>query len=166
MLSGKMKTLSAFTRLITKFRRNNNSISSKDLDGFIEPIKKLEEHIDSIIIDLDLIKRRLDNTGDFLEDNSYVEFENKFRGSSEKISNRLRCYLPLIQEAKVGTSDYPILDIGCGRGEWLDLLKESGYISLGIDVNPGMVKVCQDKGLNVIQADFFHRSCALRRNAL
>ncbi|MFN7660659.1 MAG: SAM-dependent methyltransferase, partial [Dolichospermum sp.] len=57
----------------------------------------------------------------------YLAFEYHFRGTREDIVNRLKVYLPLIEKANVGTPDAPILDVGCGRGEWLELLKESGY---------------------------------------
>src|SRR5919108_5450630 len=59
-------------------------------------------------------------------DGLYVSFEDRFRGSREDIKERLRMYLPILEEAKLGTVDGPILDVGCGRGEWLELLYEHG----------------------------------------
>ncbi len=88
-----------------------------------------------------------------LLDAFYVAFEDHFRGSREEISNRLRVYLPIIQEAKVGTPDSPILDVGCGRGEWLELLRNSGYIGKGLDINRVMLEQCRTRGLEVIEAD-------------
>jgi O-antigen chain-terminating methyltransferase len=83
----------------------------------------------------------------------YVEFEDKFRGSQQDIFNSFKVYLPLIQEAKVGTPESPILDVGCGRGEWLELLRDSGYTAKGLDINRVMLEQCRYKGLEVQEAD-------------
>jgi O-antigen chain-terminating methyltransferase len=83
----------------------------------------------------------------------YVAFEDQFRGSQEDIRNRLKVYLPLIEEAKVGTPESAILDVGCGRGEWLELLRESGYTAKGLDINRVMLEQCRTKGLEVIESD-------------
>ncbi|MEQ8384516.1 MAG: class I SAM-dependent methyltransferase [Coleofasciculus sp. A1-SPW-01] len=89
-----------------------------------------------------------------LSDKFYVAFEDRFRGSREDILNRLKFYLPIIKEAKVGQSDTsPILDVGCGRGEWLELLRESNYLAKGLDINRMMVEECQARKLEVIESD-------------
>ena len=88
-----------------------------------------------------------------LPDAFYVAFEDQFRGSREEILNRLKVYLPLIEEVKVGTLDNPILDVGCGRGEWLELLHKSGYAARGIDINRVMLEQCRARGLEVMEAD-------------
>ncbi|MEQ9000822.1 MAG: class I SAM-dependent methyltransferase [Coleofasciculus sp. B1-GNL1-01] len=83
----------------------------------------------------------------------YVAFEDQFRGSREEIRNTLNVYLPVIEDAKLGTPESPILDVGCGRGEWLELLRESGYSARGIDINRVMLEQCNTIGLEVIEAD-------------
>lgn len=88
-----------------------------------------------------------------LLDAFYVAFEEYFRGSREEIRNRLKVYLPLIEAAKVGTAESPILDLGCGRGEWLDLLRESRYTARGIDTNKVMIEQCRNRGLEVFESD-------------
>ena len=77
----------------------------------------------------------------------YVGFEDAFRGSSEDIGRRLRDYVPIF----AGASD--VLDIGCGRGEFLALLRESGIAARGIDLNDAMVAVCREKGFEAAKAD-------------
>ena len=77
----------------------------------------------------------------------YVGFEDAFRGSQEDIQRQLRDYVPIF----AGASD--VLDIGCGRGEFLALLRESGVTARGIDLNDAMVAVCREKGFEAAQAD-------------
>lgn len=88
-----------------------------------------------------------------LLDAFYVAFEERFRGSREDILSRLKVYLPLLEEAQVGKEESPVLDIGCGRGEWLKLLKESGYIARGLDINRVMIDECKAKGFDVLEED-------------
>ena len=77
----------------------------------------------------------------------YVGFEDQFRGTPEEIAARQREYVEIF----AGASD--VLDIGCGRGEFLALLKERGVRARGIDVNDSMVDVCLQKGLDASKAD-------------
>jgi O-antigen chain-terminating methyltransferase len=77
----------------------------------------------------------------------YVGFEDRFRGSQELIRARQIEYLPYFQ----GASD--VLDIGCGRGEFLELLREKGISGRGLDVNHEMVEVCLARGLDATEGD-------------
>ena len=77
----------------------------------------------------------------------YVGFEDAFRGSQEDIQRQLRDYVPIF----AGVSD--VLDIGCGRGEFLALLRENGVSARGIDLNDAMVAVCREKGFEATKAD-------------
>jgi len=77
----------------------------------------------------------------------YLSFENEFRGSVEEIRSRLEAYLPLFD----GQAD--VLDIGCGRGEFLDLLRSRGIRSRGIDINDAMVEETRARGLDAAKAD-------------
>jgi len=81
-------------------------------------------------------------------DPEYLLLENRFRGLEENLRNSLEDYLPFLEKG-------PILDIGCGRGELLELLKERGVEAKGIDLDPAMVGRCLEKGLSVVQADLF-----------
>lgn len=78
---------------------------------------------------------------------NYVGFEDQFRGSAEDIAKNLASYVPLF----AGASD--VLDIGCGRGEFLALLREQGISARGIDLNASMVEVCREQGLQADTAD-------------
>jgi len=83
----------------------------------------------------------------------YAAFENRHRGSREQIKDRLRVYLPYVAQARAGTPERPILDLGCGRGEWLELLKEHQYAARGVDMNIPALMLCRDRGLDVAQSD-------------
>jgi len=84
-------------------------------------------------------------------DSLYVFLEDNLRGSREEIKRRLNIYLPVIKKAGAGSKDSPILDIGCGRGEWLELLKDEGLYAAGLDLNGIMVKICKELELNAVQ---------------
>ena len=78
---------------------------------------------------------------------TYLAFEDEFRGSKESIRRRAEDYLPIL------TTSSDVVDIGCGRGELLSLLKEQGIRARGVDVSPAMVEVCRSRGLEVEQGD-------------
>jgi SAM-dependent methyltransferase len=82
-----------------------------------------------------------------LDSYKYVGFEDRFRGSRDTIRARLESYLPFFH----GTSD--VLDVGCGRGEFLELLSGAGIAARGIDLNHEMVELCRSRGLDVTEAD-------------
>jgi SAM-dependent methyltransferase len=83
-------------------------------------------------------------------DDLYASFEDQFRGSRDRVKEKLEVYLPLLREA--GIKD-DILDLGCGRGEWLELLKEEGLRARGIDLNSVMVERCRRRGLEATEAE-------------
>jgi SAM-dependent methyltransferase len=83
----------------------------------------------------------------------YVSFEDRFRGTRTDIKERFRVYLPYIEERKIGAERTPVLDLGCGRGEWLELLAEHKLAASGIDTNRVLLAGCRDAGLNVEEAD-------------
>jgi SAM-dependent methyltransferase len=83
----------------------------------------------------------------------YVALEDQFRGTREEIKERLRIYLPILKEAKLGSKKMPILDVGCGRGEWLELLKEQNLKAQGVDVNRVLAENCREQGLDVVERD-------------
>jgi 2-polyprenyl-3-methyl-5-hydroxy-6-metoxy-1,4-benzoquinol methylase len=82
-----------------------------------------------------------------LDSHKYVGFEDQFRGSSDDIRARVTEYLPVFRGAR------DVVDVGCGRGEFLALLKEEGIIARGIDLNSAMVEVCRQRGLDASEAD-------------
>jgi SAM-dependent methyltransferase len=88
-----------------------------------------------------------------LLDALYVTFEDQFRGTRQDIKGRFAVYLPLLKEAKLGTDRMPIVDLGCGRGEWLELLQEEGMQARGVDRNRILLAECRQRGLEVVESD-------------
>jgi SAM-dependent methyltransferase len=77
----------------------------------------------------------------------YFAFESRMRGSVEAIRERQRPYVADFRDAA------PVLDIGCGRGELLSLLRDAGIEASGIDADADMVAYAQGEGLDVVQED-------------
>ncbi len=88
-----------------------------------------------------------------MDEEFYVRFEDKFRGTRLDIKERLRMYVPFILKADAGTADAPVLDLGCGRGEFLELLAEHRRFAEGVDTNHVMIEGCRAAGLHAHEGD-------------
>ena len=86
-------------------------------------------------------------------DEFYAAFEEKFRGERDDVKGRVAVYVPRLVDAGLGTSEAPVLDLGCGRGEWLELLKDRGLQARGVDINRTMLASCRAMNLDVAEAD-------------
>ncbi|MBL0702131.1 MAG: methyltransferase domain-containing protein [Desulfosarcina sp.] len=102
---------------------------------------------------------------DHLHDAMYVAFEDHFRGTREDIKERQKVYLPYIEKVMQQTGGGEILDVGCGRGEWLELLKEKEYKAKGVDINRVMVSECADMALDVVESDVIEYLRAQKANS-
>jgi len=127
--------------------------------------RRIDEHINDAVAalndDLDkkawlagVLEQRLDKVKDLsvsLESNdpgiNYFVFEERFRGPRAAIKQRQSAFLEYFEGCK------NVLDIGCGRGEFLELLRENGIEAEGADMDEDMVKYCTSKGLKVTRAD-------------
>src|SRR5689334_21094393 len=95
-----------------------------------------------------------------VDEPDYFAFESRMRGSTELIRERQSVYLDDFRTAA------PVLDIGCGRGEFLSLLREAGVEACGIDVDAEMVTHCREEGLEVEQADALSHLASLDDDSL
>ena len=91
--------------------------------------------------------------GDARLANFYEAFEDRFRGARAAVKARHAVYLDDLRAAGAGTSERPVLDLGCGRGEFLELLGESGLQGAGVDANMVAVRTCQSLGLDAHEGD-------------
>ena len=84
-----------------------------------------------------------------LPDFDYTRFAFRFRGPEEHVRRTEEVYKPFFANCR------NVLDIGCGRGEFLDLMREMGIAARGIDLGEESIAQCRDKGLNAEVADLF-----------
>lgn len=103
---------------------------------------------------------------DHILDAMYMAFENRFRGARHEIKRRLTVYMPYVNHLRSGRKDLSALDIGCGRGEWLELLQESGYRAKGVDINNVALAECREQGLEVTDSDALEYLKGLKRESL
>jgi O-antigen chain-terminating methyltransferase len=94
------------------------------------------------------------------QDIDWLKFAEKFRGSEASIKQRQQLYAMRFK------GQAPVLDIGCGRGELLEVLREAGIEALGIDLNEDSLALSRSKGLNVEAADLFAYLHALPHSSL
>lgn len=83
----------------------------------------------------------------------YRTFEDKHRGTRDLITSRLRIYLPFVEPLLAYYPKGNAIDLGCGRGEWLELALAAGFDAIGIDLDVGMLAQCHARQLPVRQAD-------------
>ena len=81
------------------------------------------------------------------DDYKYVGFEDQFRGSEESVAATFAEYLPIF----AGATD--VVDLGCGRGEFLAALQSAGVRARGVDSNEAMVAVARERGLDATHGD-------------
>ena len=77
----------------------------------------------------------------------YAAFENRFRGSRDEIRARLSSYVDLFRARA------PVVDLGCGRGEFLELLREAGVPARGVEANAHTAREGRERGLDVEEGD-------------
>ena len=94
------------------------------------------------------------------DSHKYVGFEDRFRGAGVDIRARYADYADQFE----GAAD--VLDAGCGRGEFLEILRDRGIGAAGVDVNPQMVAECRERGLQVTEGDLLSHLASLPDGAL
>ncbi len=96
----------------------------------------------------------------------YRAFEDKFRGSRETIRSRLQIYRPLLEGLVTHASSREAIDLGCGRGEWLEWLRDLGFACQGVDLDAGMLQACRAIDLNVQELDAIEALRTLPANSV
>ncbi|MGC8736718.1 MAG: class I SAM-dependent methyltransferase, partial [Dissulfurimicrobium sp.] len=99
------------------------------------------------------------------DDAFYYAFEERHRGSRTLIKSRLSIYLPFVNPLMEFYSRPSAVDLGCGRGEWLELMAENGFNAKGIDINDRMLEVSRSLGFSVEKMDAVEALEALNDNS-
>ena len=94
------------------------------------------------------------------EEHAYFELERRYRGTEEEIGERIARYLPYLEGKD------PVLDLGCGRGEALALLRERGVAARGVDSSERMVALCRERGLDAAAGDLFEHLAGTEEGSL
>ncbi|QNI57146.1 methyltransferase domain protein [Synechococcus sp. BIOS-U3-1] len=95
----------------------------------------------------------------------YADFEARFRGPRSIIYQRLKCYLPLLEPLREHVQTFSALDLGCGRGEWLELLEAQGASARGIDLDSAQLESCHKRGLKASCNNALDELRALEENS-
>ncbi len=134
-----------------EWRVNDLAAAYKDVNLLMKKFLLLKEKLNellSILTDNKMPSPQL--VEDILlpiEDWRYASFENKYRGSEDEIKKQLENYIEFFRQER------KVLDLGCGRGEFLTLLAENGITAEGIDINEQMIDICRERNLNCSKAD-------------
>src|SRR3954465_918753 len=97
------------------------------------------------------------------EEHGYLELERRYRGTEEEIRERIAAYRPFLKELPAGA---PVLDLGCGRGEALALLRDHGIPGRGVASSARMVQLCRERGLEAEAGDLFEVLAGLPAESL
>jgi O-antigen chain-terminating methyltransferase len=128
---------------------------SEDAAGLLKALAVLRPKLDRLLAALEARKdpaaAEVREVLAPLEDAVYTGFETRFRGSAEAVRDQLFRYLAYFEPTG------PVLDLGCGRGEFLALLAEKGVEGFGIDGNGQMAAACRDKGLRCVHGDLLEK---------
>jgi O-antigen chain-terminating methyltransferase len=138
-----------------EWRVNDLAAAYKDVNLLMKKFLLLKEKLNellSILTDNKMPSPRLvEDVLLPLEDWQYAGFENRYRGSEDEVKKQLENYIDFFRQEK------KVLDLGCGRGEFLTLLAENGIAAEGIDINEQMIDICRERDLNCSKADILDK---------
>ena len=129
----------------------------------VDAFKALVDRVDVLGAEARAVRETLESTAtppamaraavDAAESSSYAAFENKFRRSDHALAARFDSYAKDFAQAPAGSL---VLDLGCGRGEFLQALAQAGIKGRGVESNASVVSACQAAGLDVVRDDLVH----------
>ena len=135
-----------------EWRVSKLAAEAEDANVLMKKFILLKEHLNSLLTVLDKGEKPLPSQVEKIllpiKEWKYTGFENRYRGSESEVKKQQESYLQYFNP--IGKK---VLDLGCGRGEFIEALIENGISAEGIDVNEQMIDICRDKGLNCRKAD-------------
>ncbi len=110
-------------------------------------LKEIRVQMEQLQALIDELQKR----GQINDDELYVALEDRFRGTREDIKKRFETYLPYVETVRDGL----VIDLGSGRGEWLELLRETGITARGVEQNRISSDKGRERGLEIVGGDAF-----------
>lgn len=148
------------------YASNHSTMVFKSLQWKIEKLEAEYSHLKTLLTHFAQLENKLGRLLESIPENSssesvaelrqvkeqlspvqYADFEKRFRGRPEEITRRLAGYLPHFAPGG------EVLDIGCGRGEFLALLRDGGRRPLGLDLSDSMLEEARARELPCLKAD-------------
>ena len=118
-------------------------------------VRELEARVAGLEAELAALRARLDADGTGPRFAAvYAQFADRFRGSRDEVTAKLRPYLADVRRVlRADVAGPRVVDVGCGRAEWLTLLRDEGVAARGVDANADFVAAGLAGGLDVVQGD-------------
>ena len=160
--------------ILDKIKKSENKIEDEKLTrqriatDLLRAIKSIENGRENQNVDTEVLSSKKDiSENKFILDSFYYLLEEKYRGTREEITDRLKIYMNEFEKAKARTlKNGTIIDLGCGRGEFLELLNSYGFNSIGVDNNPIQLRAAENKKLSVINEDVFEYITKIPDNSI
>ena len=134
--------------------RNNRAQLAESLEKFSADARAAHDDLGSRTAKLETAIRPLERSLVLrTDDRFYADLEGAFRGTEELIKSRAGAYLPFIEKALAGTPGRAVIDLGCGRGEWLELMKSHDLEGIGVDQNNLFIETLRDKNIAAEKGD-------------
>ena len=140
---------------LDRYRRETRDLLGS-LGGALAAVKTAPQGSSTEVVARVVVSRTYDEHG-------YLELERRYRGTEEEIHERIAAYRPFFKDLPAGSA---VLDLGCGRGEALALLREWGFAGRGVDSSARMVELCQGRGLQAEVGDLFAVLAAVEEGSL
>ena len=124
-------------------------------DSLEQHLESITDRVDRVCTTMTLYSIRQARNGELTTGVAYKKYEDEMRGSREEIIDRLKIYDTVFRHVKSTNGEkINALDLGCGRGEWLELAQNQyGVYALGVDLDESMLTDCDRFGLNAVKAD-------------
>lgn len=139
---------------------SNDEAVQRTVESAVEKVRdEIGVRLDALDGEQAELRRSLERIADEIRptgpdlDSLYADFEDKFRGSESLVRQRLQPYLDVVREVAGASPETPVIDLGAGRGEWLEMLRESGIKARGVDTNRVFLSLARERGLDMVEAD-------------
>lgn len=170
-LSEKVAALERLTKIqheeLEKLNRTLNSVDTHVNDLQRVALAQKNTVVNNMATEIDETKSVNNTISDnHSHDAFYKKFEDTFRGDEASITERIKEHIPLLESLPQPLRKKPIIDIGCGRGEFLAVAKANKFKAIGVDMNKEMVERAKSLGFHAVENDAYSYLSELSSNSL